>query len=73
MGLSLLPLIWLDPVSGFQAMGALLLLHAFAAATQDVAIDALCISSTSASERGQYNGWMQAGMLVGRAAMGAGP
>jgi len=72
MGLSLLPLIWLDPVSGFQAMGALLLVHAFAAATQDVAIDALCISSTSASERGQYNGWMQAGMLVGRAAMGGG-
>lgn len=72
MGLSLLPLIWLDPVGGFQALGALLLVHAFAAATQDVAIDALCISSTSASERGQYNGWMQAGMLVGRAVMGGG-
>lgn len=72
MGLSLLPLIWLDPVHSFRALGALLLVHAFAAATQDVAIDALCISTTSASERGQYNGWMQAGMLIGRAVMGGG-
>ncbi|MDA1051566.1 MAG: MFS transporter [Planctomycetota bacterium] len=72
MGLSLLPLIWLDPVHSFRALGALLLVHAFAAATQDVAIDALCISTTTASERGQYNGWMQAGMLIGRAIMGGG-
>lgn len=72
MGLSLLPLIWLDPVDGFRTLGALLLIHAFAAATQDVAIDALCISTTSASARGQYNGWMQAGMLIGRAVMGGG-
>jgi len=72
MGLALLPLIWLDPVDSFQALGALLLVHAFAAATQDVAIDVLCISTTSASERGLYNGWMQAGMLIGRAVMGGG-
>ncbi|MCA9123105.1 MAG: MFS transporter [Planctomycetaceae bacterium] len=72
MGVSLLPLIWLEPISRFHVMAALLFVHTFAAATQDVAIDALCISSTSVSERGQYNGWMQAGMLVGRAIMGGG-
>ncbi len=47
-------------------------MHALAAATQDVAIDALCISSTNPGERGQYNGWMQTGMLLGRALMGGG-
>lgn len=72
MGLALLPLIWLDPASSVQVLAALLLVHALAAATQDVAIDALCISTTLPSERGQYNGWMQTGMLLGRAAMGGG-
>ena len=47
MGVSLVPLIWLDPVANFRILGAMLLVHAFAAATQDVAIDALCISATS--------------------------
>lgn len=72
MGATLVPLIWLDPVDQFHLLSLLLLTHAFAAATQDVAIDALCISTTDASERGQYNGWMQAGMLIGRALMGGG-
>lgn len=72
MGLTLVPLLWLDPVEQFVWMTALLLVHAFAAATQDVAIDALCISTTEVHERGRYNGWMQAGMLVGRAMMGGG-
>ena len=47
-------------------------LHGFAAATQDVAIDALCIATTTPAERGGYNGWMQVGMLLGRATMGGG-
>lgn len=72
MGLTLTPLIWADPVSDMSWLSLILLIHATAAATQDVAIDALCISVTSAEERGRLNGWMQAGMLGGRAAMGGG-
>jgi len=72
MGLTLAPLLWVDPVSSMALIGVLLMLHAFAAATQDVAIDALCISVTNPAERGRLNGWMQTGMLAGRAAMGGG-
>lgn len=72
MGLTLLPLFWIDPHTQFEWMKLTLLIHAFAAATQDVAIDGLCIAVTSPAERGQYNGWMQAGMLLGRACMGGG-
>lgn len=72
MGLSLAPLLWLDAKQQFTVLTALLLVHAFSAATQDVSIDALCISTTAPGERGQYNGWMQAGMLLGRASMGGG-
>ena len=53
-------------------LGVVLFVHALSAATQDVAIDALCISVTDETERGQLNGWMQSGMLAGRAAMGGG-
>jgi MFS family permease len=72
MGLSLLPLIWLDPVGHFSWWAALLLLHAFCAATQDVAIDALAINSVPMEQRGTLNGCMQAGMLVGRSVFGGG-
>jgi MFS family permease len=72
MGLTLAPLLWLDPLADFALMVASLLVHALAAATQDVAIDALCISETLPEERGRYNGWMQAGMLLGRASLGGG-
>lgn len=72
MGLTLVPLLWMDPKQQFTALAGLLLVHGLAAATQDVAIDALCISSTDAGERGEYNGWMQTGMLLGRAIMGGG-
>jgi MFS transporter, PAT family, beta-lactamase induction signal transducer AmpG len=72
MGLTLLPLIWLDPVEHFQWWGALLLLHAFCAATQDVAIDALAINLVPEHQRGTLNGCMQAGMLVGRSLFGGG-
>ena len=49
---------------------ALLLGHAIAAATQDVAIDALAIRSTPEAQRGAINGWMQVGMLTGRGIFG---
>ncbi|MCA9176650.1 MAG: MFS transporter [Planctomycetales bacterium] len=72
MGATLLPLLWLDPISQFSGMAACLILHAFVAATQDVSIDAWCIATTDIGERGRLNGWMQAGMLLGRACMGGG-
>ena len=72
MGATLLPLIWLDPVAHFRWWAGLLLLHAFCAATQDVAIDALAINAVPESQRGLLNGCMQAGMLVGRSLFGGG-
>lgn len=72
MAATLVPLIWLDPVSRFDMWRWLLLMHAIAAATQDVAIDALVISSSPPSERGRLNGAMQAGMLIGRSLFGGG-
>lgn len=72
MGLTLAPLVVLDLQADFALISWLLLLHAFAAATQDVAIDALCISVTDPLERGRLNGWMQAGMMSGRALLGGG-
>ena len=72
MGFTLLPLMWLDPITHFKWWAVLLLLHAFCAATQDVAIDALAINTTPAHQRGLLNGCMQAGMLVGRSVFGGG-
>ena len=72
MGLALLPLVWLDPTAEFGTWRVLLLLHAIAAATQDVAIDALAINSVPPAQRGLLNGAMQAGMLTGRSLFGGG-
>lgn len=72
MGATLLPLAWLDWQAQFTLLTGLLIAHALSAATQDVAIDALCIASTDPLERGNLNGLMQAGMLLGRAMMGGG-
>lgn len=72
MGATLAPLLWLDLHADFSVIVPLLLFHACAAATQDVAIDALCIATTDPVERGRLNGWMQAGMLLGRAMFGGG-
>jgi MFS transporter, PAT family, beta-lactamase induction signal transducer AmpG len=72
MALSLLPLVWLDPIHHLGAWRALLLLHAIAAATQDVAIDALAINTVPKGNLGALNGAMQAGMLVGRSLFGGG-
>lgn len=72
MGLTLLPLAWLDLGADFGLVFALLLAHASAAAMQDVAIDAWVIARTPEDEHGRVNGWMQAGMLLGRWAFGSG-
>ncbi|MEX1128760.1 MAG: MFS transporter [Vicinamibacterales bacterium] len=72
MGLTLLPLLWLDPVAHFDTWRLLLVLHAVSAATQDVAIDALAINSVPPDHRGLLNGSMQAGMLGGRSLFGGG-
>lgn len=72
MGLTLLPLLWIDPLEHLNWVAAALFVHAVSAATQDVAIDAYCIATTTPGERGQFNGWMQTGMLTGRAVMGGG-
>jgi len=72
MGAALLPLVWLDLRKDFSLIVGCLICHAVAAATQDVAIDAMCIRTTAREERGRLNGWMQAGMLVGRAGLGGG-
>lgn len=72
MGLTLAPLLFIEVGSDFRWIAPLLFFHACAAATQDVAVDALAISSVSASERGRINGWMQAGMLTGRGLFGGG-
>ncbi len=72
MGLTLAPLLWFDLAGNFELFRWLLLAHAFSAATQDVAIDALCIRTTTSQERGRMNGWMQAGMLAGRSIFGGG-
>lgn len=70
MGCCLVPLIWLDPVAHTGFWIALLLAHAFCAATQDVAIDALAITTSDPAQRGWLNGAMQAGMLLARGLFG---
>ena len=72
MALALVPHAFIDPATGYTLLLATSLVHGFAAATQDVAIDALAISATPAAERGSLNGAMQVGMLSGRAVFGAG-
>jgi len=72
MAVLLLPLMFFDLEQHFGILQICLLAHAFFAASQDVAIDAFCISVTKPEERGEYNGWMQTGMLVGRSILGGG-
>ncbi len=72
MGLSLLPLLFLDSWQAISALYPFLFIHAVAAATQDTAIDALAISTVPERERGSVNGWMQVGMLGGRSLLGGG-
>ena len=72
MALTLLPMLSLEPVANWSTVGALLLAHAFFAATQDVAIDALAIDAVPRGERGALNGAMQVGMIGGRVLFSSG-
>jgi MFS family permease len=72
MGLCLLPLTVLDPVESLGVWTVLLLAHALAASTQDVAIDAMAIRCVPRHEHGRINSCMQGGMLLGRGVFGGG-
>ncbi len=72
MAATLVPLLFVDWGASLPLLTGLLVLHALAAATQDVAVDALSIAIIPPEERGSLNGWMQAGMLLGRALFGGG-
>jgi hypothetical protein len=70
MGLTLLPLVWLDPVRDLRLMLWLLIAHALCATLQDVAIDALAIHIVPREELGRLNGFMAAGKYLGRGLFG---
>jgi predicted MFS family arabinose efflux permease len=70
MATTLVPLVFVELPQGFAWLVGALLVHAVCAATQDVAIDALAVASLPGSERGTATGWMQVGMLLGRAVFG---
>ncbi|MBK7642154.1 MAG: MFS transporter [Planctomycetes bacterium] len=72
MALTLLPVLAVDAGLGMRWIGAALVLHALAAASQDAAIDSLALRTTPEAERGRLNGWMQLGMLLGRSVFGGG-
>ena len=59
-------------ITGLGLFTALLLVHNFFAATQDVAIDALACGALHESERGLANGLMFAGAQAGAAVGGSG-
>lgn len=70
MGLALLPMGLLPADDLLGMVKWLLLAHAFAAATQDVSIDALAVATIPHDDRARTTAWMQAGMLTGRACFG---
>ncbi len=72
MCLSLLPLIFIPLEDNYFIWMFLLFLHSIFAATQDVSVDALVINITAPTEKGLLNGFMQAGMLLGRSLYGGG-
>ncbi|MCA8968327.1 MAG: MFS transporter [Planctomycetes bacterium] len=71
MALSLVPLLTIEFTADFETLRLCLIVHACAAAFQDVAIDALAVEVTPLGERGGINGWAQAGMLLGRGLVAA--
>jgi PAT family beta-lactamase induction signal transducer AmpG len=72
MGLTLVPLLFLDLKADFNLCLNILLVHAFFSSIQDISIDALAISITSPVDHGKINGWMQMGQFLGRSAFGGG-
>ncbi|WP_317896671.1 MFS transporter [Aurantibacillus circumpalustris] len=72
MCLTLLPLIFIPIENNVMLWAGLLFLHSLCAATQDVSVDALVINTVADDEKGIFNGYMQAGMLLGRGLFGGG-
>ena len=72
MGVLILATLAFDWQKDFALVGALLLAHAVAAASQDVAVDAYAVSVVPATELGVINAWMQGGVLTGRSVFGGG-
>lgn len=72
MMLSLLTLLWLDMASNFMVLLGIVVVHNVFAATQDVAIDSLAVSSLKPEELSRGNGFMFGGQYFGIALGGAG-
>lgn len=72
MGASMAPLIFLDVPDDLTLIFWLLMLHAAAATTQDVAIDGWAISITPKHEHGRLNASMTVGKFAGRWLFGSG-
>jgi len=72
MSATLLPLAFIDWSTQFEILLGIVVFHALFAAVQDVSIDTLAIYTVPPAELGRVNGWMQAGMLTGRAGVAAG-
>lgn len=62
----------IDFVNQFELLLALILIHNIFAATQDVAIDSLAVSTLKADERGTGNGFMFGGAYIGQGLGGGG-
>jgi len=72
MSIALLPIAFIDWGGQFHYLVAAVACHAIFAAAQDVGIDTLAVRTVPADELGRVNGWMQAGMLLGRAGVAGG-
>jgi PAT family beta-lactamase induction signal transducer AmpG len=70
--ITLLACVPLDPATQLGLLSAVLLVHNSFGAMQDVAIDALAVSTLQEDERGLANGVMFAGAALGMALGGAG-
>ena len=63
---------FIDFVNQFELLLALILIHNIFAATQDVAIDSLAVSTLEPNERGTGNGFMFGGAYIGQGLGGGG-
>lgn len=72
MVITVLALIPVELPSQLWLFSAILVVHNFAGAVQDVAIDSLAVATLSEDERGLANGLMFAGASVGQAVGGSG-
>lgn len=70
MAATLLPLAG-SALPALTVLTAVLVVHALAAALQDVSIDSLAVRATSPSDRGKTTAAMQVGLLLGRFLFGA--